>query len=549
MFTSLKIVFAKLLAIPLVAILTLAGHPIVQPDSYAQVPVTDNSSQTLSAPFNPTAGGTYYLQGGISTSASTFYLSSFLEPISNIPYTMSYLNSSIEYGVIDPLTPNRSELISFTGITQNSNGSATLTGVIRGLSRSYPFTASTSLALTHAAQAQFIMSATPQLFSQYGNKSLNEVITGEWSGPTPLANADLATKSYVDTHVNGGPVSNNQLIVAGTAGETVSTGQVLYFQQSAGQWFKAATTIKEASTTILSIAQGAGTVGNLITGGVLLSGVDSNQSGLTSGRNYFLSSTAGTINTSTTTRIVGKAQSSTQLYFNTSMLADGLLTTNNTFTNQNSFSTSTLVVGTATSSYTMIGAFPAYNIGKNIQVITTTGTSTFTVPSGVQKLYVRVVGAGGGGGASAASTAIGGGACGGAYAEGFVDVSATTSITVFVGTGGTGGTAGNTGNAGTWSTFGANGFYMLALGGGPGGGSSSGSNSGCIGGSTASGGNINITGASGTGGFSVAGITISSTATPGGLAGYGAGSYGTGGKGAINTTADSGNQGIIIIIW
>lgn len=121
----------------------------------------------LAGNFNTTGGGTYNLQATITSSQTTINLSSFLEPQSNIAYTMSYLNSSIEYATIAPQT-SQSEFVSFTGITQNSDGSATLTGVQRGLDRSYPYTASSTLALPHAGQSRFILSNPPQVYNSYG---------------------------------------------------------------------------------------------------------------------------------------------------------------------------------------------------------------------------------------------------------------------------------------------------------------------------------------------------------------------------------------------
>lgn len=164
--------------------------------------------------FNPTGGSTYRLLAPVSSSQNTITLSSFKEPVSGILYTMSYLNSSIEYGTLAPLT-SQSEFVSFTGITQNSNGSATLTGVTRGLARS-PGTsgcvASTTLALAHASQSNFIISNSPCFQAEYATLRNNQSITGVWtfSSTTPplydgygpnfnnFSSTTFATVSYVD---------------------------------------------------------------------------------------------------------------------------------------------------------------------------------------------------------------------------------------------------------------------------------------------------------------------------------------------------------------
>lgn len=166
------------------------------------------------ASFYPTGGGTYRLQSSIGTTNTSIPLSSFREPISNIAYTMSYLNSSVECGTLDPQT-TRSEFISFTGITQNSDGTAMLTGVSRGLGRSYPYTASSTLAQTHSGQSQFILSDAPCLFIQYAAKQNNETITGDWHAPDPITSVSIANREYVDGKVFGG-IGNASEVATGT---------------------------------------------------------------------------------------------------------------------------------------------------------------------------------------------------------------------------------------------------------------------------------------------------------------------------------------------
>lgn len=152
-------------------------------------------SPTVLGDYNPTGAGTYRTQASISSTQTTVTLSSFKEPISNIKYTMSYLNSSVEYGTIEPQSTNR-EFISFTGITQNTDGTALLTGVSRGLSPSYPFTASTTFQLPHSGQSVFILSNPPQLTNQYANKSNAEYIPAQfWGFLDPPYAVNAATSS------------------------------------------------------------------------------------------------------------------------------------------------------------------------------------------------------------------------------------------------------------------------------------------------------------------------------------------------------------------
>jgi len=187
--------------------------------------------------FNPTGGGTYRLQTSLGTTNTSIKLSSFKEPVSNIKYTMTYLGSDILYGTLDPQT-SYSEFVSATGITQNADGTATLTGVVRGLSRTpagSSCTASTTLAQTHAGQSIFILSNAPCMYSEYVKGRTNESITGLWSFDTNLpissitatSSSQFATKAYADNVIKGGaPTSTEALggkVELGTLAEQASS--------------------------------------------------------------------------------------------------------------------------------------------------------------------------------------------------------------------------------------------------------------------------------------------------------------------------------------
>lgn len=184
-----------------------------------------HAQMPLGSTYQPARGQTYTLQSSIGTTNNTIPLSSFKEPISGIPFTMSYLGTSIAYGTLDPQQPTRAELISFTGITQNSNGTALLTGVSRGLSNVYPFAASTTLAVAHSGQSYFILSDAPQVFAQYPAKMNAESIVGLWtfsSTSVPqldqnpnfntLASTTFATIGYVASTSFAGTVNATESV-------------------------------------------------------------------------------------------------------------------------------------------------------------------------------------------------------------------------------------------------------------------------------------------------------------------------------------------------
>lgn len=149
------------------------------------------------AGFNTVGGKNYTLSSSISSTATSITLSSFTLPITDQAITMATASTDIMYGTLQPGSTN-SELISFTGVTQNASGTATLTGVTRGLDREYPYTESSDFKLPHPGQSIFILSDAPQVFYSYPAKASDETITGSWSFPTPTLDANPATKEYAD---------------------------------------------------------------------------------------------------------------------------------------------------------------------------------------------------------------------------------------------------------------------------------------------------------------------------------------------------------------
>lgn len=115
---------------------------------------------------------------------------------------------------------------------------------------------------------------------------------------------------------------------------------------------------------------------------------------------------------------------------------------------------------------TTSSSYSTYQVVK----FTSTGSCTWTVPSGVSSVsYLVVAGGGGGGGGQASQHGGGGGGAGGAL-WGTTAVSSTVSVTV--GVGGTGGaTSGGTGDFATAGTNGGNSVFgsVIAIGGGGGG--------------------------------------------------------------------------------
>lgn len=255
---------------------------------------------------------------GVSIGDTSMSLSSF-KSIDGVNLSMTSNFGTIGYMTVEPGSRDREEQISFTGITQNSNGTATLTGIKSVLFLS-PYTETSSFTKSHPGGVTVVVTNTSGFYNKFPLKDNNEAITGFWTVPDPVSSTDIANKEWVLSVINGGSVSTNALIVIGTAGETVAAGKVVYLKAADGLWYLASSAAAATTDLVqLGIAQGSGTVGNNISGGVLIRGVDVFQSGLTPGTIYYLS-TAGGISSSAGTfeRAIGQANTATTLYFDPS---------------------------------------------------------------------------------------------------------------------------------------------------------------------------------------------------------------------------------------
>lgn len=162
--------------------------------------------------FKFVQGKDYRLAGsGCTAIATSITVKNFVLPDEDETEITMTDFGSVGYGVLDPGT-SREEIISFTGVTQNGNNTATLTGVTRGLKFNDDYSADTDLRHPHSGGAKFIISNTPQFYAELSGKDNDEDVTGIWtfsnSNP-PRASAAITygasteeyftTKRYVDS--------------------------------------------------------------------------------------------------------------------------------------------------------------------------------------------------------------------------------------------------------------------------------------------------------------------------------------------------------------
>lgn len=172
-------------------------------------------------------GEVYKLAGsGVSAAATSITLTEFKVPDvgqANVQKLQITDFGTVGYGTIEPGTSRR-EFISFTGITQNADDSATLTGVSRGLAPISPYTASSTFQIAHSGGSRFIISNPPQLYNQAAFKENDETIAGLWSfdadnppqldatGTTATSSAQLVSKEYVDNTTNQGAATSTESV-------------------------------------------------------------------------------------------------------------------------------------------------------------------------------------------------------------------------------------------------------------------------------------------------------------------------------------------------
>lgn len=274
--------------------------------------------------FNFVQAQKFRLAGsGVTSSATSIILQSFKLPDGSTTITLSNFGD-IGFMTLEPGT-SREEQISFTGVTQNADGTATLTGVTRGLRFVSPYDEVSANKKSHAGGSIAVISNTAAFYNELGAKDNDETISGLYTftqfpqksgSTTPTAAAELASKAYVDSVV-AGSANYDQNVVSGVAGETLAAGNLVYFKTSDGRWWLTdADTASTVDGVILGFAQGAATAGNAVN--IVIGGIDKNQSGLTAGTTYYASNTGGALSSSagTTERVVGKALTTTQIILN-----------------------------------------------------------------------------------------------------------------------------------------------------------------------------------------------------------------------------------------
>ena len=145
---------------------------------------------------------------GSSIGDVTILVQSFADPNGNLIQSADL--GTTNYGTLDPGNGTQEEPFQFTGVTQNANGTATLTGVSTILFKQ-PYTATSGLTKTHVGGATVIISNDAAFYNNIVNYINNTAASG-------AANASSSVSGIVQ-------LATTAQINAGTA--TGSTGAAL----------------------------------------------------------------------------------------------------------------------------------------------------------------------------------------------------------------------------------------------------------------------------------------------------------------------------------
>lgn len=136
------------------------------------------------------------LYTGMSASATTARITPYPVDLDGTKLVFSDFGTTPTF-TVDPKISGYEEICSFTGMTDNGDGTATLTGVLRDYISKSPYNTNGTGKL-HGASAVVVFSDNPQVFNRLAAPENDLTVTGSWQFPTPTIAAHAATKAYAD---------------------------------------------------------------------------------------------------------------------------------------------------------------------------------------------------------------------------------------------------------------------------------------------------------------------------------------------------------------
>ncbi len=468
---------------------------------------------------------------------------------------------SIGYGTVQPNAGTSEEQVSFTGVTQNGNGTATLTGIKSVLFLS-PYTETSGFAKDHAGGVTFVISNTSGFYNQILSKNDDETILGKYTFPAgSSANRPVLAADDADATDNTQLITHGELVRTAIAGAVAaSTTQVGYVKLSVASGTPTAPVVVGTNdnrvppidTSSMTAGRVAALAGDNTDVAVGAGNLYVTQTGLQHNAEKFAVDGSGSSTAYTATLSPAPTSYTNGMVVYVKITLANTTTTPSLSVNGITAKTIVKLNGTALA----VGDISAgmyctfiYDLTHWVlqnpvtpvtqyQIFEFTSSGTWFCPRGVTGVLVDIVGGGGGGGGGASGSTGGGG--GGGGGQGLLNsasvVSPFTSYSVVVGNGGAGGGVGVGGSSGGTSSF--NGLTCTGGNGGSNGSGSTGGGGGTGGNATAGNGGAGATG--NTNGFNG---TAGTAGGVGGTGGTAAGSGGGGGGGASGIGSTAGNGG------
>lgn len=513
--------------------------------------------------FKPLQAQTFSLAGGGAIAGATTVILKSFQTIDGVNIAMSNLGL-IAFMTLEPGMGINEEQISFTGVNQNANGTATLTGVKTVLFE-YPYTQTSGLAKTHAGSTTAVLSNTSGFYNQFVAKdddgTISETIiftTPNYprmtaATPLPTDQEQLATKAYVDS-----------VVVAGAPDATTIVKGIVQLPTQAQVDAKTALGSTGAALVVTPATQRSTNLSDYVpdTGAADAYIITPSPavSSLVAGQRFTFK--VANANTGSST-IVVNGLTGTAIYKaggSTTLAAGDLAAGQIVEIEYNGINGFMLLNPVANTVSLTNGAYPAGDgsLITNVhyleaQLFTVDGT--WTKPSGAMSVEVFLIGggAGGGGGTRQTSANGGGGGGGGAFVyKRYLASALATTEPVDVGAAGTGGAGepasstgdGTNGTSGAATIFSSGGTVLTANGGTLG--QSGGTRTGGAGGTVSAADTIDsylLAGGAGANGGAGAGngsaatslTTLPASGRGGGGGGGAASSNQTGGAGGTNT--------------
>lgn len=137
----------------------------------------------MSTPFRFVETAPISLYAGMGISDTTCTVTPYPVDLDGVKLTMTDFGTTATF-TVDPKIAGFEEINSFTGIVDNGNNTATLTGLIRNLLGKYPYTVSSAGGKLHGSSAVVVFSDNPQMYAGLAGKANDETITGQWTFST-----------------------------------------------------------------------------------------------------------------------------------------------------------------------------------------------------------------------------------------------------------------------------------------------------------------------------------------------------------------------------